>query len=37
MVWLFNEGAFLAIFDTSLGFSGTIAVGRMEETRKAAF
>jgi hypothetical protein len=37
MMWLVNERAFLAIFDTRLGFSGPIAVGRMEKTRKAAF
>jgi hypothetical protein len=37
MMWLVNERPFLAIFDTRLRFSGAIAVGRMEETRKAAF
>jgi hypothetical protein len=37
MMWLVNERAFLAVFDTGLRFSGTIAVCRMEETRKAAF
>jgi hypothetical protein len=37
VMWLVNEGALLAVFDTRLGFSSTIAVGRMEETGKAAF
>jgi len=37
MVWLVDEWAFLAILDPRFRFSGPIAVGRMEETRKAAF
>jgi hypothetical protein len=37
MVWLVNERAFLAVFDTRLWFPGTVTVGRMEETRKPAF
>jgi hypothetical protein len=37
MMWLVNERAFLAILDPRLGFSGPIAVGRMEKTGKAAF
>jgi hypothetical protein len=36
-MWFVNERALLAVFDTRLGFSGTIAVGRMKETRKTAF
>ncbi len=37
MMWLVDEGAFLAILDPRFRFSGPIAFGRMEETRKAAF
>lgn len=37
MMWFVNKGAFLAIFDSRLRFSGPIAVGRMEKSRKAAF